>query len=66
MIMVNGEGFAWKEGLTVQDILDEKKYTFRMLSVWIDDKPVADRGAYSATPVPDGCKVEVIHMISGG
>jgi sulfur carrier protein len=66
MITVNGEEFAWREGLTVQDILDEKNYTFRMLSVWIDDEPVADRGAYRSAQVPDGGKVEIIHMISGG
>jgi sulfur carrier protein len=66
MITVNGDEFDWREGLTVQDILDEKNYTFRMLSVWIDDEPVADRSAYPSTPVPDGGKVEIIHMISGG
>jgi sulfur carrier protein len=66
MITVNGEEFGWREGLTVQDILDAKNYTFRMLSVWINGGPVQSRGAYAATLVPDGAEVEVIHMISGG
>jgi sulfur carrier protein len=66
MITVNGDEFSWREGLTVQDILDEKKFTFKLLSVWINDEPVRNRGDYSVTPVPDGADVQVIHMISGG
>jgi sulfur carrier protein len=66
MITVNGEAFNWREGLTVRDILDEKNYTFRMLSVWIDDEPAAARDAYSVTIVPDNARVEIIHMIGGG
>jgi sulfur carrier protein len=66
MITVNGEEFVWREGITVQDILDAKNYTFRMLSVWINGESVQKRDAYAETLVPDGAEVEVIHMISGG
>jgi sulfur carrier protein len=66
MIKVNGEEFPWKDGLTVQDILDEKKYTFRMISIWINDEPVPRRPEYFKTTVPDESEVQVIHMISGG
>ena len=66
MIKVNGDKFEWHEGLTVQDILDAKNYTFRMISVWINGEVVQNRGDYSVTPVPDGGEVEIIHMISGG
>jgi sulfur carrier protein len=52
--------------LTVQDILDAKNYTFRLISVWINGKVVQNRGDYPVTPVPDGGEVEIIHMISGG
>lgn len=65
MIKVNGDKFEWHEGLTVQDILDAKNYTFRMISVWINGEVVQNRGDYSVTPVPDGGEVEIIHMISG-
>lgn len=65
MITVNGEKLDWKEGMTVQDVLDAKNYTFRLISVWVDDEAVA-RGDYSASKVPDGSKVQVIHNISGG
>jgi sulfur carrier protein len=66
MITVNGDKFEWKDGLTVQDILDTKNYTFRMISVWINGEVVQNRGDYAVTPVPDGGEVEIIHMISGG
>lgn len=65
MITVNGEKLDWKEGMTVQDVLDAKNYTFRLISVWVDDEAVA-RDDYSASKVPDGSKVQVIHNISGG
>jgi sulfur carrier protein len=66
VITVNGDKFDWREGLTVQDILDAKNYTFRMISVWINGEVVQNRGDYPVTPVPDGGTVEIIHMISGG
>jgi sulfur carrier protein len=66
MITVNGDRLEWREGLTVQDILDEKKFTFRMIAVWINGEVVPNRDDYANTPVPDGGEVEVIHMISGG
>ena len=66
MITVNGDKLDWKEDMTVQDVLDAKNYTFRLISVWIDGDPVANRTAYATTPVPDNSEVQVIHNISGG
>ena len=66
MIKVNGENLEWRDGMTVQDVLDAKNYTFRMISVWINGKPVQRREDYPVTPVPDESDVQVIHMISGG
>jgi sulfur carrier protein len=65
MIMVNGEGMPHRSGMTVQDILDERKYVFRMLAVSVNGQVVA-RKDYKTTQVPDGADVQVIHMISGG
>jgi sulfur carrier protein len=65
MITVNAEPMEWEEGMTVQDILERKKYTFPLLAVWIDDVPIP-REKFDSTAVPDGAKVQVIHMISGG
>jgi len=66
MINVNGEEMSWRDGMSVQDVLDAKNFTFRMIAVWINDEPVERGGGYSSALVPDGANVEVIHMISGG
>ncbi|MBO8153338.1 sulfur carrier protein ThiS [Thermovirga sp.] len=65
MITVNGEPMEWEVGLTVKDIITRKKYTFPLLAVWINDSPVP-RDDFNSTKVPDGAKVQIIHMISGG
>ena len=54
MIKVNGEEIPWHDGMTVQNILDAKNFTFRMISVWINENPVERRENYDSTPVPDG------------
>jgi sulfur carrier protein len=66
MIKVNGEELSWHEGMTVQDVLDAKNFTFPMVAVWINEEPVQNREKHDSTPVPDGAEVEVVHMISGG
>ena len=65
MILVNNEEMEWHEGLTVQDILDKKNFTFRMLSVWVNDQSV-ERGRFAKTFIPDNATVQILHMISGG
>lgn len=65
MITVNGEPVEWREGMTVRDILRERKYSFPLLIVRIDGRLV-ERTAYDSTPVPDGSEVDVLHLMSGG
>ena len=65
MITVNGDAFPWRPHLTVQDVIAEKRFTFPMLAVWIDDVPVP-RDRFTETLVQDGSRVQIIHMISGG
>jgi len=64
-VVVNGEPLAWKDGMTVADILKIRNYIFRMLVVQVNGTLVK-RGTYDKAVVPDGADVEVIHMISGG
>jgi len=65
MITVNSDPMPHRPGMTVQDILDERKYIFRMLAVSVNGQVVA-RKDYRTTVVPDEAEVQVIHMISGG
>lgn len=65
MITVNGEPLEHNDGMTVDDVLQAKRYIFRMLAVSVDGELVP-RKAYKVTRVPDGADVQVIHMMSGG
>lgn len=65
MITVNGAATEWKEGMTVQDLLDSENFTFRMISVWIDDSPV-EKASFASRKIVDGAAIQVIHNISGG
>lgn len=51
--------------MTVQDVLNERRFTFRMIGVWVNGEPVP-RGDFATFLVPDGARVEAIHMVSGG
>ena len=65
MIEVNGDTHPWREGMTVADLLEEKRYTFPMKVVRMDGRLVR-KDEYDRTPVPDGARVAVIHLTSGG
>jgi thiamine biosynthesis protein ThiS len=56
---------AWEEGMTVQDVLDRRKYTFPQIIVKVN-KDLVRREAYASYSIPDGADVRVIHLISGG
>ena len=65
MIPVTGNRSEWEEGLTVEKLLARENYTFRMISVWINDHPV-EKKEYPTRLIPNEAKVQVIHNISGG
>lgn len=65
MITVNGDPFPWREGLTVSEVMKEKDFKFRLISVWVGDNFI-DKERYAEVKIPDGADVQVIHNISGG
>ena len=66
MIRVNSQyDLEWRPGMTVQDVLDALKFTFRMIAVRVNGQPVLRRN-FAVTEVPDGAEVLALHMISGG
>jgi sulfur carrier protein len=65
MLTVNDEPLEYDPGMTVEDVLKKRNYTFRMLAVWVNGEFVK-RGTYDKAPVPDGADVKVIHAIAGG
>ncbi len=65
MITVNTHEHPWVAGMTIQNIVEEKKYTFRHLVVKVNDTFVPD-DRYAITLVQDGDEVMVIHLMAGG
>ncbi len=51
--------------LTVQELLQYKNFTFKMLIIRINDSLVP-REEYSTTVIYPGDRVIVLHLISGG
>ncbi|MCX7970824.1 MAG: sulfur carrier protein ThiS [Negativicutes bacterium] len=66
MITVNGEPLAWWPGMTVADILREKKYTFTALIVSVNGGRPLSEEDYAACTVSDGDSVAVLHLVAGG
>jgi sulfur carrier protein len=64
-LTVNGDPHPCREGLTVEDLLREKTYTFP-LRVILVNKQVVRREQIPTTLLHDGDVVEVIHLIGGG
>lgn len=65
MIKVNNRDHEWTEGLTVQGLLEQKKYTYPKLIIKINDVLVPSE-EYSSTIIRDGDDVKVIHLLAGG
>lgn len=53
------------QSITVQELLDLKNFTFKMLVIKINGKLVK-KVDYRETPVNDGDVVQVLHLVSGG
>lgn len=58
------EEFSGNE-MTVQELLNVKKFTFKMLIIKINGALIKKDG-YDTAIIRDGDKVDVIHLISGG
>lgn len=65
MIKVNGKEYPLDKELTVQELLDQMRFTFPLMAVAINGKAVS-REEYGTTFVRDGDDVKAIHLISGG
>ncbi len=66
MIRVNNQyEVEWHAGMTVQDVLEALKFSFRMIVVKVNGRVVL-RPDFPTTPVPDGAEVQAIHLTGGG
>jgi sulfur carrier protein len=64
-LTVNGDAHPFREGLTVDQLLIEKRYTYPSKIVVVNGRRVP-RAEHETCLLQDGDVVEVIHMMSGG
>ena len=64
-ITVNGDSHPWHEGLTVEKLLEEKKYSFPLKIVYINKERIPKED-HQTKIIDDEDEVNVIHMMSGG
>jgi sulfur carrier protein len=65
IILNNREETFSLDSLTITKLLEEKKFSFKMLVIKINGKLIK-KGEYETTTVQDGDDVMVLHLISGG
>ncbi len=65
-IMLNNEPLTLEgESVTVEKLLELKKYTFRLRIVKVNGR-LLDRDSYGEEVINDGDSVQVIYLMSGG
>ena len=65
MIVVNKEEMKFEPGMTIDDVLKNKKYSFRMITVIVNGE-VVPKDRYSTYQINDGDNIDVLHIMSGG
>jgi len=64
-ITVNTEKMVWRDGMTVDDILKERRYVFKLLVIKINGT-VVKKDQWKTCKVPENADVQVLHLMSGG
>jgi len=66
MVKVNNrDKIEWSKGMTVQDVLNQMKYTYSLITVSVNGKLVLKED-YNSHEVPDESDVKVFHLAHGG
>jgi len=65
MIRVNGKDFNWEEELTVERLLEKKRYTYSRIIVKINGRLI-QKDEYASTLIFDEDDVQAIHLLAGG
>ena len=65
VIKLNNRDFPWEESLTIEKIMQIKKFTFPKIIVKVNGKHI-EKEEYATTIVNDGDNVEMIHLLAGG
>jgi len=65
VIKLNNRDCDWQEGLTVEELLKRKDYTYPRIVVSVNAVIIPEED-YASTHIRDGDNVEAIHLMAGG
>lgn len=65
MIKLNSRDFPWVEGMTVESLMNQKKFTYSRIIVKINGQHI-EQEDYPKTVINDGDNVQMIHLLAGG
>lgn len=65
MIKLNGRDFAWEEGMSVERLLEIKRFIYPRIIVKVNENLIPTE-EYNTTQIHDGDDVKVIHLLAGG
>jgi len=66
MLLINNrDKVEWREGMTVQDVLDAMGFDYALITVTVNGTLVKEED-YTTHAVPDDSKVGVFHLAHGG
>lgn len=66
MITINNrDKLEWREGMTVQALLDEMGYSYTLITVTVNDLLVPEED-YDHFTIEEGAEVGVFHLAHGG
>lgn len=65
MITVRGEQVPWREGLTIEQVLDSAGFRGRLVYVRVNRRRVSPP-EWRSFLIPDGAEVEIMPVVLGG
>ncbi len=66
MLTINDrDKIEWREGMTVQDVLDAMGYNYTLITVTVNGELVP-KDKWVSCEVPDGAELGIFHLAHGG
>lgn len=65
MIKLNNKDFPWEDGMTVESLMNKKKFTYSRIIVKINGQHIEQEN-YSTSVINDGDDIQMIHLLAGG
>ena len=65
IIKLNSRDFPWEDGMTVESLMNMKKFTYSRIIVKINGKHI-EQEDYTSTVINDEDDVQMIHLLAGG